>query len=114
MSLCLYIFLFFVGTESTDMSRFPRVPKPDYQNQTQTEYCTFTNTTLSPDVFATQCGNNSAYPYVELRNCSYFCCVNVENSTINSIQLYNAVDYVNCGNEIYAAATVRGEDQGSC
>ena len=111
MPFVIYILIFFVGTESTDMSRFPRVPKPDYQPQT--ENCTFTNMTLNPEMFAAQCGNNSAYPYVELWNCSYFCCVDVESSTIDSIQLYNALDFVNCGNEIYVATTVRGEEQGS-
>lgn len=111
MPFFLCIFMFSLGTESTDMSRFPRVPKPDYR--AETENCTFTNMTLNPEMFAVHCGINSAYPYVELWNCSYFCCVNVERSDINSIQLYNALDFVNCGNEIYVATNVRDEEQGS-
>ena len=111
MSVLTYILLFLVGTEGTDMSRFPRVPQPDYRPKT--EKCAIADETLNSDMFAAQCGIDSAYPYVELWNCSYFCCADVDGSTIGTIRLYNAVDFVNCGNEIYVATTVRDDGQGS-
>ena len=109
----IILLMVIVGTESTDMSRFPRVPKTDSGYNLTTKDCTVTDGTLHPDDFIAQCGSDSVYPYVELRNCSYFCCVDVEGSTTGStIQLYNAVDYVNCGNEIYAATATRDDEQG--
>ena len=108
----IILLVIIVGTESTDMSRFPRVPKPGYHIE-KTRDCTLTDGTLHPDNFMAQCGSDTKYPYVELRNCSYFCCVDVEGSTTGTaMQLYYAVDYVNCGNEIYAATTTRDDEKG--
>ena len=107
----IILLMIIVGTNSTDMSRFPRVPKKGYHIE-KTRDCTSTDGTLHPDNFIAQCGSDSAYPYVELRNCSYFCCVDVEGSSPTTIRLYNAVDFVNCGNEIYAATATREDKQG--
>ena len=107
----IILLVIIVGTESTDMSRFPRVPRLGYHIE-KTRDCTDTDGTLDPDNFIAQCGSDSAYPYVELWNCSYFCCVDVESSSTISAMLHNAVDYVNCGNEIYAAKATRDYEQG--
>ena len=106
------LLMIIVGTNSTDMTRFPRVPIPDYLDGIETKDCTVTDGTLHQDDFISQCGSDSVYPYVELWNCSYFCCLDVEGSSPTAIKLYNAVDYVNCGNEIYAATATREDEQG--
>ena len=101
----LYVTFLLPLAESIDMTNFPRVPKPEYR--IETEKCVSVNTTVNNNIFAEHCGSEMPYPYVELWNCSYFCCVAYEMSDLNVIRLNNVLDFNSCGNDIYVATNVR-------